>query len=67
MKKDKLVRVDPRFEALVRRMARERIANGKDQKLRRMRSIRRLTLAISRHPLIRKIEEDIVNADLEPD
>ena len=62
---NKLVRVDPQFERIISNIARRRIANGKDLGMRKMRSMRRLTLAVSRHPLMKKIEEDIAIADLE--
>ena len=62
MKRTKILRVDEQFEEMINDMARKRITNRMDKK---MKSPRRLTLAISRHPLIKNIENDIINADLD--
>jgi len=56
------IRVDPQFKEILKKTAIDRIKVGKDEKIR---STRRLTLALSRHPLLNQIQNDIVNADLE--
>ena len=59
--KDIPIRADPNFDELVKEIARERISKGKDKKFK---SCRRITLAMVRHPLMREIERDIIDADL---
>ena len=58
----KLQRIDKDFEKLIRTIATERIARGKDIK---MKGSRRITLAMRRHPLIIDISKDIIEADLD--
>ena len=60
--RDKIIRADKEFDELISRIARQRIIKGID---RRPRSSRRITMAIRRHPLMREIEKDIENADLD--
>ena len=63
-KKTKLARVSPEFEKLVNRIATARIVNGKDD---RMKSIRRITLAMTRHDKMKEIGNDIIADDLRDD
>jgi hypothetical protein len=60
--RDKRTRVDEGFEELLKRISLERIKTGHDKKLR---STRRITKAMRRHPLILNISKDIINADLD--
>ena len=62
MLRDRQIRVAIELDEEVKKIARKRIANGKDKK---MRSTRRLTLAIVRHQLFPRIEADIIKADLD--
>ena len=57
-----MAKIDIDFDELTRRIARERIILGKDKK---MQGIRRITLAMARHPDIKKIAKDIAEADFD--
>ena len=61
-KRSRTMRVHDSLKEIVSRIEVKRINMGLDK---RMKSSRRLTLAMSRHPLMKQIEEDIINADLE--
>jgi len=60
--KFKLVKVSTEFDNLVEKIARQKIINGTAKELK---SRRRITLAMSRHPEMKFIAEDIMRADLE--
>lgn len=62
--KDKPIRVDLDFEEELNKIKIARITRGKDKK---MKSDRRLTKAIRRHPSWSKIKSDIIEADLTED
>ena len=64
MVKSKIIRTAPELNELANRIARERIILGKD---RRMKSTRRITLAMTRHNLMKQIAYDIANSDLKDD
>lgn len=61
MVKTRVSKVASEFDEMLNRMARERVILGKDRK---MKSVRRLTLAMTRHNLMKQIAQDIIVSDL---
>jgi len=60
--KFKLVKVSTEFDNLIERIARQKIINGTAKDLK---SRRRITLAMFRHPGMELIARDIMSANLE--
>jgi len=58
------VRSDPRFAKEIKDMQLKRMRSGKDSELKPIRTSR-LTLALTRHPLFKKIKLDVINADIQ--
>lgn len=65
-KNRKLISSDPNFLQEIRDMQRQRLLKGKDNFIKPT-SPRRITLAMTRHPLFPRIKTDIINADLKND
>ena len=57
------MRTDPEFRKEIRDMQTKRLQMGKDKPLE-PKSPRRLTLAMTRHQLFKKMKMDIIDADL---
>ncbi len=63
-RKTELIRVAKEFDKLVNKIATARIVNGRDM---RMKSIRRITLAMTRHEKMKDIGNDIIKDELRED
>lgn len=63
MKISELVRIDRKLNEEIKKMQKERLEKGKDNQLKPI-TPRRITLAMTRHPLFQKIKKDIISADL---
>ena len=57
------IRSDPRFVKEIEDMKTERIMKGKDRPLHPIKTSR-ITLAMTRHGLFKKMKQDIIDADL---
>jgi hypothetical protein len=64
--KDKNIRADLKFDLFIKEIQNERVKKGKDT-INNLKSTRRITLGLVRHPLIKDIKRDLINQELRND